>query len=221
MTEGILHLSLSQSGKAKVNVSAAARSIIAQASQMGHALHLWTWVCALTGFHFLHLCTAAPTFSTLFQSSNLLDRLPCIQSLTHLIKPLSFPVSTTCTKPTNATLRTNPLDGMWVTGSFALFSMEDLSSNVRTPSLSSISTRSNFHNAIRPHTLDRSSTPYFKRPSTAARSTAGNTTSPPPTTRPLLKNLTPTPGNATPKRPSTPRSNPPLSARLSKTRRSG
>lgn len=152
MTEGILHLSLSQSGKVKVNMSAAARSTIAQASQMGHALHLWTWVCALTGFHFLHLCTAAPTFSTLFPSSNLLNRLPCIQSLTHSFKPLSFPVSTICTKPTNATLRTNRLDGMWVTGSFALFSMEDLSSNVRTPSLSSISTRSNFHDAIRTQT---------------------------------------------------------------------
>lgn len=35
MTEGILHLSLSQSRKVKVNVSAAARSIIAQASQNG------------------------------------------------------------------------------------------------------------------------------------------------------------------------------------------
>ena len=65
MTEGSLHLRSSQPGKAKVEVSAAARSVNAQASQMGKALHLWAWACAFTNFHFLHTCTVAHFFHPL------------------------------------------------------------------------------------------------------------------------------------------------------------
>ena len=101
---------------------------------MIHALHTWTWVSALTGFQLL---PTAPTSSTLSlsQPSSFLSRFPCMPALTRSLKPSVFPISTLCTKPTNATLQEHHVYGFWAWAPFALFSMENYPPEVRTTAL--------------------------------------------------------------------------------------
>ena len=184
---------------------------------MGYALQTWAWACALTGFQFLLTSTAAPTSSTLSLSrlSNFLNRFPCVPALTHSLKPSIFPISTSCTNPPNTTLQNDPVDAFWAWPPFALFSMEDYSPKVRTPSLPAnpLSTS--------PTKPARSSTPYSKKPTTTPQSPNGGGTSSPPTTPPPPKKTTSPSHNDGPQPPSTLHSNPPSSARASKTRRAG